>query len=92
MNMQLNIQQMASELPPDLQQELLDFIEFLLSKAKSRSASKQPIASLNIGRMSPDYLPFAQVEPYDAPSIYQGSPLSFEDMQAAIEEEARRHL
>ncbi len=36
--------------------------------------------------------PPSVIEPIDQPSVYQGPPLTLEDMRLAIEEEARHHL
>ena len=92
MTIQQTIQQKLPQLPLELQQELLDFMEFLLSKKNAQHPSKQAVSALKIGRMSPNYLPPSKLESPDAPSVYQGKPLTLEDMQAAIDEEARQHL
>jgi len=92
MTIQQAIQQKLPQLSPELQQELLDFMEFLLSKAKPRCLPDKTVPVLKFGRVSPDYLPPAELEPPDAPSVYLGPPLTVEDMRAAIEEEARQQL
>lgn len=91
MTIQQAIQQKLPQLPPELQQELFDFMEFLLFKARARHLRNKAIPILKFGRMSPDYLPPAELEPPDAPSVYRGPPLTLEDMRAAIEDEAGRH-
>ncbi len=35
--------------------------------------------------------PVSQLEPLDTPSVYQGTPLSIEDMEKAIDIEAGKH-
>lgn len=36
--------------------------------------------------------PLSQLESPDTPSVYKGTPLSLEDMEKAIEEEAGKHI
>ncbi len=91
MTIQQAIQQRLHQLPPEFQQELLDFMEFLLFRMKSRRLSDKTVPRLKFGRMSPDYLPPTELEAPDAPSVYRGPPLTLEDMRAAIEDEAGRH-
>lgn len=60
-------------------------------KIKQIKATEQSqLNSLKIGkasqRLSPSFF-----EDSDSPSVYSGSPLSLEDMQAAIAKEAEKH-
>lgn len=56
-------------------QELTDFLDFLLSK-KTQS------------NKSDDIFPETKLESIDTPSVYQGKPLTIEEMNEAIEWEA----
>jgi hypothetical protein len=60
-------------------QELGDFLDFLLSKSQAPQKA-EPI------------FPETQLEAIDSPSVYQGKPLTEEDMQLAIEWEAGQAL
>lgn len=62
----------------------------LLVAEKEENTEQQE--TLQIGHMSSQSLPPTTLEAFDAPSPYQGKPLTLEDMQTAIEEEAQRHL
>ncbi len=56
-------------------QELTDFLDFLLSKK-------------NVQNKPDNIFPETQLETLDTPSVYQGKPLTIEEMNAAIEWEA----
>jgi hypothetical protein len=60
-------------------QELGDFLDFLLSKKQAPHKAEK-------------VFPETQLEAVDAPSVYQGKPLTEEDMQHAIEWEAGQAL
>lgn len=76
----LNVQTVSldvSHLTEQAKQELLDFYRFLLQRPA-------PISSRPF--------PPSQLEPPDTPSVYAGPPLTLEDMQRAINEEAGKHI
>jgi hypothetical protein len=65
----------AQALDAAQQQELTDFLDFLLSKQQTK-AQKEPTFSVT------------QLESIDSPNIYHGKPLSLQEMQQAIDWEA----
>jgi Arc/MetJ family transcription regulator len=60
--------------------------------------ASDPPRQLNLAKLKADKARFAHqfppsvIEPIDQPSVYQGPPLTLEDMRLAIEEEAGHHL
>ncbi|GEM_PF-2104835 len=100
MNIQPTIDLKLAGLPPAMQQEVIDFTNFLLEKCRSQQvalpATKVTAVEIRavkpIGQMAPTFLPPSVLEEASVPSIYQGPPLSLEAMRAALEEEAAHHI
>jgi hypothetical protein len=100
MNIHQLINLKLAELPIAMQQEVLDFTNFLLERCESHQMGssmqettvvKTEVAK-SIGKMAPTFLPPSALEEANVPSVYQGPPISLEAMQVAIEEETAHHV
>lgn len=71
--------------------DLLEYGLRLAIAAQSINSSRRHLPTSGSFGKASDYLRESRPEPPDAPSVYQGPPLSLEEMDASIVAEAARH-